>query len=63
MYKVITFKGKFNVFEINSEQILYTCNTHKEAKKLCNKLKNNIAFEGWTPSFFLNPTPLFKIAA
>jgi len=54
MYKISrNNNGKFELIEIESQLVINEYDDYNEAKSWYSKLKKGVAFEGWTPSFFL----------
>jgi hypothetical protein len=54
MYKIIkNSAGKFDLIELATEQVVGVFDDHGAAKKQYNRFKGGVAFNGWTPSFFL----------
>lgn len=58
MYSIVRKEGKYVVHEEASSLDVGVYDTHREAKNLSNKLKGGQGFNGFTPSFFLEP---FKV--
>lgn len=55
LYRVAKNKDtqKFEVIEIQSENIMFVSDTYEGAQKRYRELKKPKGFMGWTPSFFL----------
>jgi regulator of sigma D len=57
-YFIIESNGSFKIYEDLSGQFIATdIKSASEAKRICEKLNKNSPFEGFTPIFFLKPTP------
>jgi hypothetical protein len=45
----------YEIFESRTEQNIMQCEDEWDAQILKTSLNNGSGFDGWTPSFFLNP--------
>ena len=54
-YKIINEANKFVVFEVQTEQPIKAFDKKSDAKQFLKHLNFGGGFDGWTPSFFLNP--------
>ena len=52
-YEVVNETGLFNVVEKDTEQVIKEFVFLNEARAFAKKLNNGLAFDGWTPEFFL----------
>jgi hypothetical protein len=52
-YDIKTTKGKFQVTESTTDQVIITAKSIKKATVLCRNLNLGGGFAGWTPSFFI----------
>lgn len=54
MYKIVkNKKGKFELIELATEQIIDVYDEYSLAKKEYNRFKGGQGFSGWTPAFVL----------
>jgi len=57
-YKIIEKYGKFEVYEVPTNQTIEIFKTKDGAKVLLRQLNFGAAFDGWTPKFILQKVDL-----
>jgi len=53
-YKIKTIKGKFCLYEIQTDKVVYCSSQEIKIKDMCKKLNSGSGFDGHTPNFFLS---------
>ena len=51
MYSINKNDDQYDIYETESDKVIYRFDTYKDARKRYNGLKGGQGFQGWTPDF------------